>query len=262
MKYAKEMEFISGEVKKAFRAYGTEDLKQIEQKSPFDLVTEVDRQIEAHLSEAIERAFPGDRIHGEEMSSSTAVSGRTWTIDPIDGTCNMAAGIKLYGTQCSMIEDGEIVLAYIYLPFFGEEVSAVKGEGCRLNGKQVFAKKDCPLNSAVISFGDYPHKVSSQIADWQHNAIRQLYGKVEKIRMFGAACLDFSFVATGRTAGTVVITDNLWDIAPGILLCEEAGAIVTDMRGVKYKLGSSGVIVGADENICGNLVSAFEHRGT
>ena len=260
MRYENEMRFLSAEVKKAFHTYATEDLKQIEQKSAFDLVTEVDRQIETYLSDAIKKTFPGDLIHGEEMSNETAVSGRTWTIDPIDGTCNMAAGIKLYGVQCSMIEDGDIVLAYIYLPFFAEEISAVRGEGCLLNGKRVYSKAGCPLNSAVISFGDYPHKTSSRIADWQHDAIRRLYGKVEKIRMFGAACLDFSFVATGKTAGTVVITNNLWDIAPGILLCEEAGAVVTDLRGKKYRLGSEGVIAGADGTIARTLGEAFEHK--
>ena len=41
----------------------------------------------------------------------------------------------------------------------------------------------------------------------------------------------FFFPASGRTEGCVLITKNAWDISPGILLCEEAGCIVTDLEG-------------------------------
>jgi fructose-1,6-bisphosphatase/inositol monophosphatase family enzyme len=50
------------------------------------------------------------------MSSSQEITGRTWVIDPIDGTCNFAHGIPTYGIQCCLFDGGEPRMAVIYLP--------------------------------------------------------------------------------------------------------------------------------------------------
>lgn len=262
MKYEAEVGFIVEKIKEGYELFCSDGPKSIMQKSRFDLVTEIDNNIEKFISTEIKKRFPGDNILGEETSSEAGIAGRTWTIDPIDGTVNMASGIKLFGIQCSMIENGDIVVAAIYLPHFGETVTAVKGGGCFLNGKRTCVNKDFSVNNAIVSFGDYPHKSTSRVADLQHDAIRKLYSRIAKIRMFGAACIDFAFVATGRTEGTVVITNNLWDIAPGILICREAGGRVLDLNGRDYRLGNEGVIVGADEKTARMIADSFRHRKT
>lgn len=260
MKYSLELSFITKEIAYAFKTYTTHKPNSIIQKTSFDLVTEIDKNIEVYLIEQIHIMFPNDHIHAEETSNDTAITERTWTIDPVDGTCNMAHGLKLYGVQCSLFENDEIVLSAIYLPWHEEMITAVKGEGCYLNGNRVFINPDVEINNAIVSFGDYPHKVTTRIADWQHHAIRQLYSEVAKIRMFGAACIDFSSVALGRIDGTVVITTNLWDIAPGILLCKEAGAIITNLNGEPYVRGSEGIIVTASQCLSERIVDAFSRN--
>lgn len=257
MKYNLEKEFIINEIKKAYEKYATIKLN-IHQKSQFDLVTDIDLSIEKSLSSAIQSKFPDDKILGEEFSFDEKIVGRVWTVDPIDGTCNMARGIKLYGVQCSLIENGEIVLGVIYLPHFNEVIYATKNNGCFINDTKVTVS-DTSLNNAIVSFGDYPHRTTSEIADMQHLAIKKLYPIIAKIRMFGAACIDFSNVALGRSDGCVVITKNLWDICPGIILCKEAGAIVTNIKGEEYKFGDDGVIASStkelNELLCKSLNS-------
>lgn len=259
MKYQKELDFIVAEMKKAYIMFSV-DKMNITQKAEHDLVTNIDNSIEDYLTDKIKTTFENDKILGEETSSNTRITERTWTIDPIDGTCNMASGIGLYGIQCSLIENHEIVLAAIYIPSFDYLITAIKGSGCFLNGERVCAKKNSNIKNAIISFGDYPHKNSDRIAQWQHNAIRNIFSTVSKIRMFGSAAIDFSFVATGKTDGTVVITRNLWDIAPGVLACKEAGAIVVDLYGNDFSEKSDGVIVGSDSKIANLLVDAFAHK--
>lgn len=247
MKYKHEIEFMINTMRAAFEKFGGARMNTA-QKSAFDLVTDIDLNIEKYITAAIQAEFPHDRIHGEEFSSDRRVAGRTWTVDPIDGTCNMANGSKLFGMQCALIADGEIVVGAVYLPHLGETIYASKGDGCYFNGKRI-SVKDVRVNNAIVSFGDYPHDNDNGLADVQHDAIKKLFPQIAKIRMFGAACMDFSFVAQGRTHGTVLFTKNLWDIAPGIVICREAGAIVTNLKGKPYKIGDDGVVAAANDEL-------------
>lgn len=255
MKYAKELQTIRTAMERAFETYGGAE-RHTRQKAAFDLVTDIDLNIERDLTEAIRASFPADTVLGEEFTADTPMRGRTWSVDPIDGTCNMANGLPLFGMQCALIEEGRPVLACIYLPFLQEWIWAAEGEGCYLGDVRVHAAADVETQNAMISFGDYPHK-DDVLAAAQHAAVRKLYPNIAKIRMFGAACMDFSGVALGRTHGTVVITKNVWDIAPGILLCREAGAVVTDLRGGEYRFGADGVAVAANETLARMLADAF-----
>lgn len=259
MKYNEEKEFIISEIKKAYEMYANNNYN-ITQKTQFDLVTDIDLNIEKSLSKAINDKFPGDKILGEEFSFDEPIIGRTWTIDPIDGTCNMARGLKLYGVQCSLIENEEIVLGVIYLPHFNEIIYAIKNEGCYINDEKINVNSLVTLNNAIVSFGDYPHKATSEIADLQHSVIKSLYSIIAKIRMFGAACIDFSSVALGRTDACVVITKNLWDICPGIILCKEAGAIIKNLDGDEFKLGDDGVIASANIELSNLICNSFKKK--
>ena len=104
--YTKELSFITEKIKEAYGLFGAAGPKDVRSKCAFDLVTEVDVNIERFLTDAILAAFPGDKIHAEELSSSQEIVGRTWVIDPIDGTCNFAHGIPTYGIQCCLFDGG------------------------------------------------------------------------------------------------------------------------------------------------------------
>ena len=65
--------------------------------------------------------------------------------------------------------------------------------------------------------------------------------------MYGSAAIDFSYVAGGKTAATIILTRNLWDIAPpGIIIAKEAGAVITNPEGGEY-FKDYGVIVAANK---------------
>jgi myo-inositol-1(or 4)-monophosphatase len=128
--------FIIDTIKSAYANYGTYDKSTLTDKAMFDLVTSTDFNIENYIISKIKAQYPQDKILSEETNSQTAVAqGQcTWTIDPIDGTYNMANGIKLYGIQCAMYIDGVLNLAALYLPHFDELYYAKAGEGAYLNG--------------------------------------------------------------------------------------------------------------------------------
>jgi len=257
MNYTRELNFITGRIIEAYRLYAVAGPKDVRSKAAFDLVTEVDVNIERFLTQAILETFPGDQIHAEELSSTQAITGRTWVIDPIDGTVNFAHGIPTYGTQCCLFEDGEPRVAAIYLPCQDEMYTAVAGQGCYLNGRQVTVDKTVTAENAVISVGDFTHK-SDRLAAFQYRAVGYLYPRVAKLRMYGAACVDFAFFVSGRLSATVFTTRNLWDIAPGILMSREAGAIVLGLDGEPYDFSKEGVMLCANEEIAGLMRRAFQ----
>ena len=257
MKYEAERNILIDSIKQIYQKYSCIGVGKIAQKTQFDLVTDIDCRIEYELIKTIHENFPNDKVHGEETSNNQIITGRTWTIDPIDGTCNMVRSIPLYGVQCALFDDSEVVLSVIYLPHFDEVLFAEQNNGCFLNGKRVHVKQNIDINNAIVSFGDYPHLKHSDIALRQHKAIGCLYPNIAKIRMFGAACIDFALVATGRIDGTVVITKNLWDITPGILMCKEAGAIITNLEGEDYGFGDSGVVATSSHVLSDLIAKAF-----
>ena len=254
--YTKELNFITEKIKEAYGMFAASGPQDVRSKAAFDLVTEVDVNIERYLTEAILSAFPGDKIHAEELSSSQAITGRTWVIDPIDGTWNFANSIPIYGIQCCLFADGEAKMAVIWLPCQDEMYTAIAGQGCFLNGERVFVNKNVTADKALISIGDYTHK-SDRLAALQYHAVGYLYPRAGRLRMYGAASVDFAFLLAGRLAATVFTTRNLWDIAPGILMSREAGAIVMGLDGLPYDFSKEGVMIAVNEEIAQLMRDAF-----
>lgn len=259
MKYTEELSLIRDLVRQAYDRFGCRRPTDIQQKSEFDLVTDIDYKIEKFLIDSIKAKYPLDNFHSEEFNSTGKISGRSWIIDPIDGTCNFSNGIPAYGIQCALAIDKVIELSYIYLPLQNEEFHAIRCHGAFMNGSPMHANSSCLTNNAIISIGDYPHKDPDN-SKRQLDAVGKIYDKIAKIRMFGAACIDFSYAASGRTNGCVLITKNAWDISPGILLCEEAGCIVTDLEGNGHTLDSEGVIIASTPQIHTLLTAAFSKK--
>ena len=254
--YTKELNFITGKIKEACGLYAAAGPQDVRSKSAFDLVTEVDVNIERFLTDAILAVFPGDKIHAEELSSSQEITGRTWVIDPIDGTCNFAHGIPTYGIQCCLFDGGEPRMAVIYLPRQNELYTAMEGQGCFLNGEKVSVDKTVTADTAVISIGDFTHK-SDRLAALQYKAVGYLYPRVSKLRMYGAASVDYAWFVSGRLAATIFTTRNLWDIAPGILMSREAGAILMGLDGQPYDYSKEGIMLAANEEIATLMKDAF-----
>ena len=256
MSYEKELQFITEKIKAAYGRFAVSGPQDVRSKSAFDLVTEVDVNIERFLTDAILSAFPGDKIHAEEMSSTQEITGRAWVIDPIDGTNNFAHDIPTFGIQCCLFDGGTPKMAVIWLPCQDELYTAIEGRGCFLNGKQVTVNKDFTADTAVISVGDFTHK-SDRLAALQYKAVGYLYPRVAKLRMYGAASVDYAWFVSGRLAATVFTTRNLWDIAPGILLSQEAGAIIMGLDGKPYDYSKEGVMLAANEEIATLMRDAF-----
>lgn len=244
-KYKTEFLIMTDAVRQAYQDVFSINGIHARDKDKFDVVTENDYNVEKFLIDVIANNFPNDTILSEETNFETEINGRTWVIDPIDGTYNMSRAIPLFGIQCALYCDGEIVLSIIFLPLYNELFHAIKNKGAYLNGERLFTRKN-HLEHSIVSFGDFPHKRPADFCD-EHRIMSALSAKIAKVRMFGSACIDFAYLAAGRTDGTIIFTKNKWDIAPGILLATEAGALVRSLSGNYYEESRAVIATGTLE---------------
>lgn len=208
-------------------------------KAQFDEVTSLDYCIEKRLIETIKSYDNDARFLSEEYNSTVEPSECIWIIDPIDGTCNLTHGINTYGVQCAYCEKGNPVIAAIYFPFSDEMFTAIEGDGAKLNGVRIEASSR-QIERSLVSFGDFMR--DEAVYRLEHKIMGYVAKKVERIRMYGAASIDFCYAACGRLDGAFTFTKNKWDILPGLLMCREAGLIISDVYGAEYSVDNSDTI--------------------
>src|ERR1700734_3209047 len=172
--------------------------------------------------------FPKTRCIGEEGDSNNPGDPNAeveWIVDPIDGTMNLAMGIPHFCVSIAAREAAtkRIILGVIYDPLRQELFTAERGSGTYLNGIRKKVSTRTKLSEAVLAVGF----AKTQESIDHCLALYQLYGNAaRKLRAMGSAALDLAYVATGRLDAYIEQGVNLWDIAAGVVLVEEAGGVI------------------------------------
>ncbi len=193
-----------------------------------DLVTEVDRASERWLVEQIAAERPGDGVLGEEGGEREGRTGVRWVVDPIDGTVNFVLGIPAYAVSVAAEVDGEVVAGAVCNPVTGELFHARRGGGAFLGDARLAGPREVTLDRAVIGTG---FGYDAAMRQRQGRVAAALLPRVGDVRRIGSAALDLCAVAAGRLDGYFEAGLNAWDRAAGGLVAEEAGCVVTGLRG-------------------------------
>jgi myo-inositol-1(or 4)-monophosphatase len=193
-----------------------------------DMVTEMDRASEALIVERLLAARPDDAILAEEGSARDGTSGVRWVIDPLDGTTNYLYGHPTYSVSIAAEVDGEVVAGVVGDPSLGEYFTATKGGGAFLNGRPVTHSGKDDLSTALVGTGfAYVRALRARQAE----VLVAVLPAVRDIRRAGAASLDLCWVGCGRLDGYYEVSLQPWDVAAGILIAAEAGALVSGVDG-------------------------------
>ncbi len=246
-----ELDFLKEILPRAYARFCGDEVL-VSAKAKFDVVTNVDKSIELFFAEELKKAFPEDALLGEEFSSNQEALGRTWILDPIDGTYNFSIGSRLFGVQAAFMNDGEILASVIYLPKFNELYEATLGGGAFCNGKKL-SVSDRSVEESIVSFGDLPHARPTDAAE-QGTMMQKAYSAIARLRMYGAACVDFANLASGKTEGVVLFTRNKWDLCPGLLLAKEAGAQLFGAKAEPYTFESHLIFACNRKELCAALI--------
>lgn len=185
-------------------------------------VTEADRAAERFLREELAARFPGDAVIGEEEPTAPGSTGRTWIIDPIDGTKSFTHGVPLYSNLLALYEGDQCLLGVINLPALGQTVYAARGLGCFENDRAVHVNRTASLDGACIC--------TSGLGPWSAKQLDAVRATGALFRTWGDG-YGFALVATGRIEAMVDPRVALWDLGPLPVIVREAGGRYTDLDG-------------------------------
>lgn len=185
-------------------------------------VTEADRAAERLLRGVLAERYPGDSVVGEEFGDSPGGSGRTWYIDPIDGTQSFIRGVPLFATLLALEDSHGMAVGVLDLPALGDTVMAGRGLGCFLNGRRVRVSDRAVLAGSVLCTSGFD-LIPEDMAE-------RLRGAPLILRGWGDA-YGYALVAGGRIEAMLDPVVMPWDIAPMAVIIPEAGGRFTDTGG-------------------------------
>ncbi|HJS18683.1 MAG TPA: inositol monophosphatase family protein [Anaerolineales bacterium] len=252
-----ELERLAREAGAILRA-GYNKEHQVNYKGVIDLVTEVDHQSEAFLLGEVQSKFPDHHIFTEESGIIQGNDEHIWFIDPLDGTVNYAHHIPIFTVSIAYASQGVLVLGAVYDPMRDEMYTAEHGKGAYLNGRSLHASAATELQRSLLVTG-FPYDAwdteQDNFANFIHFAKRS-----QGVRRLGSAALDLCYVAAGRFDGFWEISLKPWDVAAGGLICEEAGAFVTNVNGDKDYISPPQSVVAAAPGIHAQMLKELKLR--
>lgn len=193
-----------------------------------DMVSEMDRASETHIVKGILAERPDDAVLGEETGGRDGTSGVRWVIDPLDGTTNYLYRHPTWSVSIGVEVNGEAEVGVVAVPGHREVFTAVRGQGARLNGDPIAVSEATDLASALVGTG-FAYVAGRRAL--QAAVLPGLLPEVRDIRRGGVASLDLCWVACGRLDAYFEAGGQPWDVAAGLLIATEAGAVACGLDG-------------------------------
>jgi len=214
----------------AMRLFRSTDIR-VDKKDDGSAVTQADRGVEEMARAKVAASGLAMDVLGEEMGGADgkvpAKNGRArLIIDPIDGTEEFSRGIPTFGTLIGIEKDGELVAAMASAPAFGARWYAYRGEGAYRNGVCLHVSATQPLSAAMVMTGGTGP--SATRVNTERN--RRLLDAARYGRSHGGFWKHM-LVAEGAIEAAADLQSKPWDLAPGLLIVEEAGGRSTNLKG-------------------------------
>ncbi len=208
-----------------------ERIQRVDYKSKRDVVTDADYASERLAIDAIKARYPGDAILAEESGEHAGVlrddgshNGRTWVIDPLDGTVNYANGIPYYCVSIGLVVDDVPSVGVVLDPARDDLYAATIDGPATLGGEPITTSAKETLSDYVVSL--------AVIGRGGLARERKIAPLIRIHRRMGSAALSLAYVANGRFDAYIQNGGlSLWDVAAAGLIAQRAGAVVTDLAG-------------------------------
>lgn len=218
--------------------------------SAVDVVTQMDLAAERELRRLLAQERPHDGVLGEEGGLQPGTSGVTWVLDPVDGTVNYLYGLPAYAVSVAAVAGPPDPAAWtllagcVHAVADGRTWTAGRGLGASLDGRPVRVNDPAPLAESLCGTG-FGYRAERRSA--QARVLVELLPRVRDIRRIGSAAMDLCLVASGGLDVYYERGLNPWDLAAGQLVAQEAGAVVTGLRG--EPAGSAMTVAGPEPTV-------------
>ena len=201
------------------RDFGEVEKLQVSKKGPRDFVTKTDKKVEKILIEELSKSKKNYSFITEETGNIiNKIKDSFWIIDPIDGTLNFLHGIPHFAISIALQKNMEIISGLIFDPIKNEIFYAEKNNGSYINNNRIRVSSKSNLDECLFASNN--------------DGVKSVYPKLN-LRNTGCAALDLAYVGCGRFDGYFHNNINIWDIAAGKIIIEEAGGKVSDISKTK-----------------------------
>jgi len=198
-----------------------------ERSTAKEATTKYDKEVDRLIIKEIKRHYPHHSLLTEESGFLHDDPDWLWIVDSLDGTGDFADFNPFFSVCIALMHKSEILLGAIYAPAIDEFYFAEKGQGAYLNGVKIQVSDVSDLSQSYIFYCEGGDKDRGRTGELLH----KVYSRVTDIRKLGSAGLETAWVAAGKGEAYFSTRIEPWDVAPGVLLVQEAGGKVSDFQG-------------------------------
>ncbi len=211
----------------AMAGFRDPDLDVSAKQSIHDVVTQLDRTCEEHISGEILAAYPDSSIVGEEGGSTEGTGSLTWFIDPIDGTSNFARGVAMWAVSIGIARDGEVVAGVVFDPvadhlFWADDRGAFLADG-RGNSRHIHSRGASEPAQATVAMNFPLPRDLVHLPDLALEQFARVTREFAQVRMLGSTCITLCWIAAGWIDATVSFETSPWDVAAAGFIVRQAG---------------------------------------
>ncbi|ANU27852.1 inositol monophosphatase family protein [Planococcus versutus] len=221
-----------------------------------DLVTNMDKEIEQFFIGRIRRDFPKHKVFGEEGFGDDIQStdGVIWLLDPIDGTMNFVHQKRNFAISLGIYVDGIGKLGYIYDVVNDDLYHGVENGGAYFNDEKLKPLLKTNIAESIIAM-NATWAIPNRYLD--NDAIIQLIRDVRGTRSYGSAALELAYLASGRVDAYMSMRLSPWDIAGGMVIAKEVGAVTTSFKNDPANLLKQDTFIAANPSIHQELLEKY-----
>ncbi|MGQ4399332.1 inositol monophosphatase [Streptomyces hayashii] len=204
-----------------------------------DVVTDLDLLAESMVVDRIRADFPHDRVLAEEAGDLGGDGGRTWLVDPLDGSNNVVIGLPVYVVGIALCVEGAPVVGVVHDPVTGRTWSARYGEGAHGPAGPLAPVRRPPSPAGPLLAWTQGHAVRRD-----DPAVRALRHSLElrsrRLLQLWAPLVAWAMLARGDIDGFVGYRAEAIDLPAGALLAREAGVLLRGLDGGEFTAGFTG----------------------
>lgn len=214
-----------------------------------DVVTAADHAAEAQVVATLRRERPDDSIVGEEGADQVGTSGRTWVIDPVDGTYNFHRGLDWWCSALALVDGEDLVLGAVHHASSGSTYVGGPALPSSHNARAISPLTDRPLRDSCATTYLHPPFYEGEIGA---AFVRAVEG-VATLRMMGSGTMDAVAIAQGRCDVLFQHSVPDWDRLPGAAIIRGVGgeSRVVHAAGVDWHVAG---VPSAVAEICDRLL--------
>jgi fructose-1,6-bisphosphatase/inositol monophosphatase family enzyme len=197
-----------------------------EKTSGSDVVTQADLAAERLIVERLTAERPEDAIVGEEGTSRPGTSGRTWVIDPVDGTYNFTRGGDWWCSAVALADEQDVLLGAVHHPATGETWVGGPDLPSTRNGLPLGPLPETPAEARCATTYLHPPFYRAEIGTAFARGLEQ----VGTLRMLGSGTMDAMAIAAGQWDVLFQHSVADWDRLPGAAIIRGAGGRSTQVE--------------------------------